>query len=152
MSSRKQYIAAIMESMHAVRRALILRHASKFSLGKHEKMSITPSQWAVLSIVMEKGTTGVKELARSLGITSSATTQLVDGLVARGYLVRKSNVHDRRALSLELSEKKKKEMGALKKHMMGHFAAMFEALDDKELAHYARLNKKIVEHILKKKR
>lgn len=111
---------------------------------------ITHSQWAVLGVVMEKKEVSVKEIATTLGITSSAATQLVDGLVGNNYLIREADENDRRALKITISDKYKLKMRKMKQQALERFTDMFKALDDKELALYAKLHSKILTKLTKK--
>ncbi len=143
---RKQHIESIVESMHAIKHKLIA--CTKKSSTSDTTPAITHSQWAVLAIVTNKENVGVKEIAHTLGITSSAATQLTDELVKNGYIIRKGNEQDRRALSLELSPLCKKHMQDMRRRRMEQFTEMFAHLSDKELSQYANLNKKITKNIL----
>jgi DNA-binding MarR family transcriptional regulator len=137
--TRKLHIESIIGNIYAIRRKFSDSGAAKN--GQHD---ITSSQWAVLARVLKKENIGVKELGRELGITSSAITQLVDELVLKGYLVRQSSRSDRRALSLKLSDLRKKQIFAIKARTIRRLTSMFNALNDEELARYDILNKKIV--------
>ena len=94
---------------------------------------------------MEKKGAGIKEIAEKLEMTSSAATQLVDGLVENGYLIRKNNTIDRRAILLEISPKHRKKMNNIKEKAIERFTVLFKTLNDKELATYAALQKKIID-------
>ncbi len=107
---------------------------------------ITHSQWGVLRIVAQKDHVSIKDIAHQLSITSSAATQLVDGLVEHGHLKRKNNPDDRRSQLMELSAKTKKQMHLLRKSHLKRIADTFSALDDKELEEYSRLSAKIVQY------
>lgn len=98
MSGRKECIESITQSMYAIRHKALACDSAKSTFTHPEKNSITPSQLAVLETVMEKQPTNLKDIAEGLGITSSAATQLVDGLVGKDYLVREHRQQDRRVL------------------------------------------------------
>lgn len=142
-SERRKNIESIVESMHAIKHKLIA--CTKKSGTSDKKPNVTHSQWAVLAIVTKKGRVGVKEIAQTLGITSSAATQLTDELVKNGYITRKESEEDRRALVLELSALCKQHMQEMRKRRMEKLTQMFAHLSDKELTQYAQLNKKIAE-------
>ena len=146
MLSRKQHIESIIESMQTIKRKVIACNPKK-----SDTACITHSQWAVLGIIMEKGKVGVKEVAETLGISSSAATQLIDGLVINNVLIRESDTSDRRALLLKISDVYKKKLSTLKEQSTMQFISMFEALSDKELEQYASHNKKIVDSFIIKK-
>lgn len=147
MGSRKQFIEEIMESMHAIKR----KFASLWLSNNNKKdRAVTASQWAVLSVVSKNKNLSLTKLAQMLGISSSAATQLVNELIAKGCLERKDTDHDRRSLQLAISASCKNKLSKIKSIRMDHFKHMFDALTDKELEQYAKLNKKIVEHVLNK--
>lgn len=135
-----------MESFHSLRRHEAFR-------GGHptELPGVTPAQRGVLLHLVHSGEeTTVKNVANALGITSSAATQLIDGLVAHGYVLRETNPADRRRVCLMLSKEVRLQVGKIKKHMLQKFLKLFEALDDKEFSQYLLLNKKIVNRFSKK--
>ncbi len=147
MTTRKQNTESIVDGMNALRRKMMANYLKHSKIGA---MDITPSQLAVITIIMEKEKVGVKELALTLGITSSAATQLVEALVTKGYVLKKSDVKDRRALFLQIPPKVKQKMLATKNKMTEQLAHMFDTLSDAELAQFAKLNKKIVNQLLNK--
>jgi DNA-binding MarR family transcriptional regulator len=61
-------------------------------------------QIAALHLVDQRGEMRLAELAEQLGLTPSATSRLVDGLVQRDLLGRAEDPQDRRNKSLTLTE------------------------------------------------
>lgn len=145
MNKRKQKIEELIRNFQPLRRAMALG-TTRYT----KTPRITPSQWGVLMLMEQLGESTVKNVAKALGITSSATTQLIDGLVASGYVVREIDKKDRRAVTLTLSKKTKTEVNKMKKEGLQKFMKFFEDLNDKELDQYILLNRKIVERLLKK--
>ena len=130
-------IAQFLENINAVKHRFL--SGINFSSGLHFP------QMAVLHLVKEHEGIGIKEMAGLLGITSSAVTQLVDGLVIKGYLLRQGNVSDRRALQLSLTDKCKEEVNDLNRRLVEKIGFMFNDLSDEELEQYVRLTKKIAD-------
>lgn len=130
--------------MHAIKRKLVASGMAKHAYRSRGEFSITPSQWMALYAIREHPS-GIKEIAEALGVTSSAATQLVDGLARKGLVVRAGVVGDRRALTVKIAKKHEKQMRDTMEMGMEHFKAMFEILSDRELAQYAALNKKIAD-------
>lgn len=141
MNSRKETIEDLLQSMHAMRHKFLVGYGAK------KELLVTPSQGFVLRFVAEHTDVNVKALACALHITSSAATQLVDGLVEKKYLVRTDNPTDRRAVTLLLSDKARKLLKEFKEQSLHKLVELFGALTDAELAEYARLNKKIASNI-----
>lgn len=139
-ADRRQLTEKLFESFHAIK----LRIASDFA---GTPSAITLSQSLVLGFVEKRKGAGIGAIAEHLGITSSAATQLVNGLVAKGYLVRRKNPEDRRELAVALSATGRKKTAAMKKERLRKMKLLFKALDEGEIREYYRLNKKIAESI-----
>lgn len=145
MDNRRKQVEEIVESFYAIKHKLSAEMHFYF-----DKVHVTHSQWLVLHIVKKQKNISIKDLADLLEITSSAATQLVDGLVNKGLLVRKSNPDDRRALELELSEKSKEQFESIKSKSLKTLASFFNILDNDELSKYWELNNKIAGKVLLK--
>lgn len=146
MSTRKQLIEEILHSFHAIRNITKTKAAS---LGHQNH--ITHSQWFVLTMIEYFKKAKVKDIAQSMEMSSSAATQLVNGLVRAGYVTRKEDPKDRRLVQLELSPKGKKHIDATKEKRIAEMAEIFDALTDKELDEFVRLHKKITSKFSDKK-
>lgn len=138
MENRKQKVEELLAEFHSLRRTMTLR-----TVGSANMPRVTPSQWGVLMFIEQRERSTVKDLARALRISSSAATQLVDGLVASGYAVRGSSALDRRRVEITLSKKTKNQVSKMKKQVLQKFLKVFEVLNDREFDQYLALNKKI---------
>ena len=145
MDDRRKLIEKILEDIHAIRHE-IAAEIRFFSAN----IQITHSQWLVLHLVKSSGTINIKDLASLLDTTSSAATQIVNGLVNKGLLLRKRNPDDRRTLKIGLSEKFKNKFDSIKDKSFKTLSSLFDVLDDDELLKYCELNNKITGKILLK--
>lgn len=141
MVNRKKVMEELLCNLHAMRHKLMVGYTGK------KDRAITPSQGFVLRFIAEQGNTNVKAIAQSLHITSSAATQLVDGLADNGYLVRTDNPSDRRVIALSLSTKAKKLFKEFEEQSQEKMKKLFSVLTDEELVQYAAINKKIASNI-----
>jgi DNA-binding MarR family transcriptional regulator len=140
--SRPQLIQSILENMGSMHRMDAVK-------GVHRawpKDMPTRAQMVIMFSLAHRKAQGIKELAQQFGISSSATTQLVNGLVADGLLERTENLKDRRFVHVDLTEKGRKALAAAKAARTKMMAAMFEPLSDTELTQYLALQKKMSEH------
>jgi DNA-binding MarR family transcriptional regulator len=144
--SRKEKVQELFASFDSLRRAMAFG-----VIGSAKMPPITPSQWGALMMIEQRGESTLKDVAKALGVTSSAATQLVEGLVRSGYVVRGTHAKDRRAVVLTLSKKTRTHINAMKKQAVQKSLAIFEMLDDTEFDQYILLTKKIVERFLKNK-
>ena len=143
MSKRIESIEQILESFRIIKTSFT--HGFVFP----KNSSITPAQGFVLHFIVKKKQSSVKEIAESLRITSSAATQLVEALVQSGFLERKEDLQDRRAVTITLSAIGKKQVAYMREKGMEGMIEVFSSLSDTELETYLRLNQKIAQNIRK---
>lgn len=139
MKDRKQRIEALLADLRALRRSTAFGSA-----GSGRAPRITPAQWGVLMHIEQCGESTVRDISRTFRISSSASTQLVNGLVRGGYLDRRSSPADRRVTTLRLSKKSKSRIERMKQEALQKFLALFKVLNDREFDQYLTLTKKLV--------
>ncbi len=142
---RKKYIEELLENIQVLKHKLFSGAVCYLGEG-----SITASQWLVLRQIQQHEGTTLKEIAQSLAMTSSAVTQLVEVLVGKEYVIKKTNADDRRELKLMLSEKSRKHIASLREKRIGDMENIFNTLNDKEFEEYCRLHAKIAQHMASK--
>lgn len=142
MTNRKEKFEEFLKGFQSLRRTMAFK-----PVGPQKMPRITPSQWGVLMLLQERDAS-VKDVAESLQVSSSAATQLVDGLVKSGYVQRDEHAEDRRAVALTLTKKTKEHIETMKSHASAKFLKMFEGLNDKEFNQYVALNRKIISTFL----
>ncbi|PPD57440.1 MarR family winged helix-turn-helix transcriptional regulator [Dehalogenimonas etheniformans] len=140
MNDRKQQVEQLIKKLHSLKR---LMNPDAQCTGEE---FLAPSQWLALFLISRHEGIGIKELASKLGISSSAATQLVDGLVDKGMLLRQPALEDRRALRLSLPKESRKKIEALKVQRLERFCAVFSSLDDEEFRTLIGLLDKVVTH------
>jgi len=146
MKDRKQKVEELLTGFRALRRGTTFG-----SDGSAKGPRITPAQWGVLMHVEQYGKSTVKDISLTFKVSSSASTQLVDGLVRSGYLARKVSPEDRRIVTLTLSEKSKSQIEQMKKQVLQKFLTIFKVLNDKEFDQYLALTQKLVQASVTKK-
>lgn len=123
-----------------------LKHLAIIKPFKDEKMpQLTPSQLSTLMLIRTRDGIGIKDIARTYGITSSAATQMVDTLVVEGYVMRVENTKDRRMASLSLSKEIEKHLKRIEARHNKHISEFLGVLTKDELKQYISITKKIVE-------
>jgi MarR family transcriptional regulator, organic hydroperoxide resistance regulator len=144
MESRKKAIEGIINNFN------VIKHRMYMNTLATSQTATTPSQWFVLDIISKNANVGIKEISQMLSISSSAATQLVNGLVGLGYVTRMTNEKDKRGLDLQLSKKGTTQIASMRKKYVKMAEGFFSALDEKELSQYLALQRKICSHIIKK--
>lgn len=98
MSSSKLFHAALHEW------AEVFMHRSMREWWRYVRSTgLTMPQFNVMMKLFYGGGSGVSEISTHLDITAAAASQLVDGLVQKGYLARVEAEHDRRAKQITLT-------------------------------------------------
>ncbi len=146
MTDRKQKTEELIEGMGLLRRYMVFRDIDFMKTPR-----ITPSQFSVLFLIGQHSESSVKEIAEVLHISSSATTQLVDRLVKNGYVERREQVEDRRAVALTLSKKTKDIVEKMRKQMVQKILEVFEVLSNREFDQFCAIHNKIVLRFSNKK-
>ena len=167
MASRRHHIESILHNLQLIRRSLMTRAAEE---GTQENLAapwrrnpsgsrwitfdtLSPAQIRVFMSVISYHTAlgrgpGVKALAESMLMSSSAITQAVDKLVEEGFVQRIQDPEDRRATIIELSARTRERMEQLKNYFQSQYSPLFDVLSTQELAEYDRLNEKLAKAAL----
>ena len=145
MADRSEKINELVENLHALRRHVV---AGKVHCPRAPR--ITPAQFGALMLIEQKCDCTVKDIASALSITSSAATQLVDGLVFGGYVTKRVDQKDRRRVELLLSTKTRAHILKMKKKIAESFLKTFETLTDAEFREYCALTNKVVRGLSEK--
>lgn len=86
------------------------------------RAELSHSELAALELLVERQV-GPVDLARHLGVTSAASSGIVDRLVARGHVVREPHEHDRRRTRVVLTDSGREDVLGL---LMPMFLALRE--------------------------
>jgi DNA-binding MarR family transcriptional regulator len=140
---RTELITAITEGMACMRRSAMSQPAA--SAG--DKNCPTRAQVGVLFMLAHDGPQTTKDLAARLAMTSSAVTQLVDGLVRDKSIARKEDKDDRRRIQLSLTDNGKKRLAEAKKQHVTVFTRLFNGLSDEELVQLHKIQQKIIANL-----
>lgn len=135
------------EEMASMQR-LVMR---SFAETKSRKKAPTHAQMWIMVIITQAGENRIhiKDLAEHLRMTSSAVTQLVDGLVKEKLLLRTEDPADRRKISVSLTPQGRKKLEEAKQQKFLTISKLFESLSDKEIEHLYAIQKKIIDHAKK---
>ncbi len=139
MVDRKKIIEEILNNFYTLRQRMKEKAVKQVG-----EKGITQSQWFVLGIIEQGTGEKIKDISCLLEMSSSAVTQLVDGLVHNGFVIRQTDKKDRRSVKLTLSPKGKKKIQAMKDKRISGIVELFESLSDEELNTYLALHKKII--------
>jgi len=97
-----------------------------------EALDLSFNQWIALKVVHDGVVTCAGQLARELGMTTGATTRLLDTLEGHGLLLRDRGSADRRIVRLVLTDEGKAVTKALSPHVVGAWGDIFADIDQAE--------------------
>ncbi len=136
---REKIIEEILDKIHAIKRT--------FSSGMcpmHKDCNLTITQATVLFMLKKHGQINLTELSTLLGISKSATTQLVNTLEKQGLVIRESDAIDKRVVRIKPSQKGVEYIETKKKVVFDKIYAIFETLDESELIELNKIMTKLI--------
>lgn len=139
--NRSAAINELFENMGAMRRMMSKAHGASTV-----KNMPTRGQIGLMMMLDHSAILSIKELAEKFAMSSSAVTQMVDGLVDDGFVTRKEDAKDRRKIGLSLTAKGKKNLVESKKAHLASMAKFLAPLSDDELSTFVRLSAKVATH------
>lgn len=140
MKSRSEHIESIFQNFHAIKRAYA--HTSRFS---HRRFGMTMTQASVVMLLMHEGRKTMTEVASALGVSKSAATQLLEGLIERGVVERTQDENDKRVAYVAVSRKGLQHFRRMHRGGAKHLTELFDLLDDTELEQIEAITKKLAE-------
>jgi len=111
----------------------------------NEEAAITPVQCGMMMLVDENPGLTQIELARLLKIEGSTLWQLVDRLLALGFIVRRRVRNDRRAFAIHLSPEGRKALRRFERGLRLHQDALLSCLSAKERAALSAMLLRVIE-------
>ena len=128
----------------------MMREFAKQRSSALTKGTITIPQMILLEIVFEKNMCTMSDLAKSIGVTTSAVTGLTDRLIRAKLVTRIRGIKDRRIVIISLSEKGKNLTKKILNERQQMIKKAFGTLTHKERETYLKLIKKVYGGLVKK--
>lgn len=107
---------------------------SKQSQSKKSNGDITPSLIHCLQYIFLHGDASVRKIARGLGVSLPAASQLVDRCVKKGLLARAENESDRRLAAVSLTENGRTLVSRFRRDKSEWFSDLLDDMDDDKRA------------------
>ncbi|MCK4851578.1 MAG: MarR family transcriptional regulator [Candidatus Omnitrophica bacterium] len=129
---------------------LILREVTKKQMTVFSKGGLSLPQVVVLDLLREKGACMMGDLARTLHLTMSAVTGIVDKMIKLNMIKRERSKEDRRIVRVILLEKGEKTAKQISKERKNISNDIFSVLSGSERREYLKLLKKIYNDLRKR--
>lgn len=127
MVSRRQLLQAVIENTAAVQRIVATnRDQYLMSLG------LNRAQLEAL-LLINKQPLNIKYFAEILRISSGAATQMVDSLVAKGFVERCASPKDGRSVNIRLTRGGKRKFSLIREAYLERLSSILDAVSDEQL-------------------
>lgn len=111
---------------------------------RFEEQGVSASQAVILEKLDSEGPLKVSQIAEALWITSGAVTTLSDKLIAGGFAERTRSEEDRRVVMMEITDKGREVIAALRAHRKKVVEAYFGELPEEDVRHLNRIFRNIL--------
>ena len=119
----------------------------KVHAGTLQHMSLTPAQLFVLMLILEKGPCRITDISRELAISAPTATGIIDRLERDGYVKRRQDTDDRRAVNVLLTKKGERFIHQSHKRKFERFRRILQVLSSVEQKQYLKILQKLVRGI-----
>lgn len=109
------------------------RLMSAYVESRFQSLDISFMQWIALKLIRDGVAATAGELARDLGITTGATTRLIDVLEKNGLVERDRGKVDRRVVHLAITAKGAEEVVTLHHHVVDAWNEVLADFDQEEV-------------------
>ena len=106
-------------------------------------LNLNRSQFEVMMFILRTGNPTIKDIAKSFSTTSSAATQLIEGLVHKGLVERKESQQDRRIVNVSLNKEGEAKCKTFKKLVFAQMTKKLITLTDQELITMKKIADKV---------
>lgn len=138
MTKREELIKEYMQIMAMVQRQVLPIKASSAA-----SQGLSRPQAEALHLLSCRESATIKLMAELLGISSSAATQLTEGLVQMELVSRESSTEDRRVVEVRLTAGGKKKVEGLRQAAHSHIVELLAGLSDQDIIDLLALLKKL---------
>jgi DNA-binding MarR family transcriptional regulator len=136
----------VQEIIEALTRCQRVRTASP----AWRKIGLSHSQVGMLYMILHHKDANVKKISEQLGVTKSAITQLLEPMVNKGFIERKTDSIDRRVVRFSLSDKGKDALKEINKHKFANLRSAINTLSEQEIDDLSKIHRKINDNLDKK--
>lgn len=113
------------------------------------KTGITVDQWVILKYINENNGTNQVEIARSSAKDAPTTTRIIDQLVRKKLVTRKTDKTDRRKFQVVITAKGGALVKKIVPHILKHRHRVINGMDEKELTAFTDSLKKMLTNLNK---
>ncbi|MFB7332722.1 winged helix-turn-helix transcriptional regulator [Streptomyces adustus] len=134
MSGSENERSRLLDELSTVSRRYMASYAL-FNQAVADHLGLHPTDLQCLNLLtLEGGPVTTGRVAELTGLTTGSATRLVDRLEKAGYVVRQRDAGDRRRVLVATVPERIAEFGQMWNRLAGGWSALFDGLDNAELA------------------
>ena len=122
----------------------LLNVVTKVLSDELDAYNVSPLEYSLLRMCLERGECTATEIAEELPIDASRVSRLVNGLVEDGMLVRRRLKEDRRIVMLRLSDQGQESTALLFQRIQAHYSRLTKGVTSAERTAFEAVMKKII--------
>lgn len=122
----------------------VSNHVSGSFRERLAQYQVTVAEWVLLRTVYEHEPCTLQKLSSQIGVDNGATSRLVDKVLKKKLILRKTGTEDRRSVAIELSEAGKKLIPKLANEADKNDEEFFASLSKADKDHLLRIMKNLV--------
>lgn len=138
--TKEELLEQMMGNISAIRRLMIS------CLFDHDG-GLPPSQAELLFLVAQDGPLPLSKLAKTMGLTAGAVSQLAENLEKAGLIERQPSQTDRRVTNIAVSKLGMERIHELNKRKIDLFAEAYKELSIEDLRVMNTAQNKMIEHL-----
>lgn len=126
---------------------LLLREVTRKQMRILSKGFLAIPHIITLDLLLEKGPCKMSELARTLGLTMSAVTAIVDKMIRLKLIKRERSSEDRRVVNVNILDKGAKTIRRVSEERRDAANSIFSPLTKEDRNEYLRLLRKVYDNL-----
>lgn len=130
---------------------VVMREISKLQANELYKGKITLPQFFILEYLGRKSEAKMTDLASFMKVSTAAMTGFVDRLVRDKYVVRSSNLKDRRIVTIQLTKQGSQLVKKINEQRRQMFIKMFGRINEADRQDYLRILMQIRDNLLQER-
>lgn len=142
--NRKNSTEKIIHNFRAIRRLV-----SSGNRTAQKEYGVTMAQASLLLLLLHEGKMTMGDIAKDLGISKGAVTQLLNSLIEKELLEKVQDDQDKRIFYISLSKKGAKHFKHVKKHGGKKALKLFDILTDEEIIQFEIITSKLAQEFNK---
>ena len=126
----------------------MLNVVTKVLSAELDACDLTPLEYSLLRLCLERGECTATEIAQELPVDASRISRMVTRLVDNGLLLRRRLTDDRRVVKLRLSDSGHETTSLLFNRIQGYYARLTSGINEADIKVFEAVSLKVIDNYL----